>query len=196
MTLDLKIHGTAPLLVLVAALAACGPGKSGTTDTTDTSTTTEPPASTGTDTDTGTTAATTDPATTDPSPTDPTPTTTGGDAPALCADARTEADCLKATEMDEDLGLGCRWAEVLRFAPTDGADGCGFEPAGGVCVLASFEEGGAGCEGFWRDLGPGQIDFARWDCGTPEPEEWQGCFEIEMDSPGFAACLCQNGGGE
>lgn len=184
MTLDLTIHGPAPLVVLVAALAACGPGKPGTTDTTDSSTTSEPPGSTGTDP--STTAA----------PTEPTPTTTGGDAPALCAEARTEADCMAATEMDEDLGLRCRWAEVLRFAPTDGGDGCGFEPAGGVCVLASSEEGGAGCAGFWRDLGPGQIDFASWDCGTPQSEEWQGCFDVAMDSPGFAACLCMNGGGE
>ncbi|MFY0541030.1 hypothetical protein [Nannocystis pusilla] len=193
MTLDLKIHGTAPVLVLVAALAACGPGKPGTTDTTDTtdtSATTEPPA-TGTDTDPGTTAATTDPTTTDT-----TPTSTGGDAPTLCADAKTEADCMAATEGDEEQGLFCRWAEVQRFAPTDGADGCGFEPAGGVCVLASSEEGGAGCFGFWRDLGPGQIDFAEWGCGTPQSDEWQECFEVEMDSPGFAVCLCKNGGGE
>lgn len=186
MTLDLKIHGTAPLLVLVAALAACGPGKPGTTDTTDTGTSTEP-AATGTDTDPGTTAATL---------TEPTPTTTGGDAPALCAEARTEADCMAATEMDEDLGLRCRWAEVQRFEATDGGDGCGFQPAGGVCVLASSEEGGAGCFGFWRDLGPGMIEFAEWGCGTPQSDEWQGCFDVPMDSPGFAACLCKNGGGE
>ncbi|PCC68114.1 hypothetical protein [Nannocystis exedens] len=143
---------------------------------------------TGTGTDTDTPATTTDPTTTD------TPTTTS-DAPTLCADAKTEAECMAATEVDEDLGLGCRWAEVLRFAPTDGADGCGFEPAGGLCVLASFEEGGPGCAGFWREVGPGQIDFATWGCGTPEPDEWQRCFDVEMDSPGFPACLCMNGGG-
>ncbi|WAS96960.1 hypothetical protein [Nannocystis punicea] len=189
MTLDFKFPGTAPLLALVAALAACGPSKSDTTDTstTDASTTSEPPAGTGTDTDTTGT-------TTDPTTTDATPTTTA-DAPTLCADAKTEAECMAATEMDEEQGLACRWAEVLRFTPTDGADGCGFEPAGGVCVLASSEEGGAGCAGFWREVGPGQIDFAMWDCGTPEPDEWQGCFDVEMDSPGSAACLCMNGGG-
>lgn len=173
---------------LVATLTACGPSDSKSTDTTDSSTTADPSTGIGT-TETPTTAApTTDAATTDNS-------TSTGDAPTLCADAGSEAECMAATEMDEELGLRCRWATVQRFVVGMGGEGCSFEPAGGTCVLANFAEGGAGCFGFWREPEPGEVVFARWDCGTPKSDEWQSCFEIEMASPGHEACFCMNAGG-
>ena len=183
MTLDLSFHATArtSALVLVAALTACGPGKPGTTDTTDSPTS----------------EATTSGPTTEPTPgstteatTEATPTSTGG-AIEKCADARTEADCALATETDEDLGLGCRWGAV--FVPwfPDGGDECSLEPKGGVCVLASFEEGGAGCFGFFREL-DGGIELVSFECGTPADDSWQSCFQVPIDTPQGGACACIN----
>jgi len=94
--------------------------------------------------------------------------------------------------MDEDLGLGCRWGAV--FVPTfpDGGESCSLEPSGGVCVLASFEEGGDGCFGFFRELDGGSFELVSFDCGTPEHDSWQSCVDTPMDSPEAGACACLN----
>lgn len=176
-------HTSGPRLVVrihaalaAASLAACGPGKPGTTEVTDSSATTDGATSTTTATDTTTTTTT--------------PTTTGGTI-TKCADAKTEAACKPTLETDPDTGRGCRWGE-LRVATFPQADMCTLEVVGGVCELATFDEGGPGCFGFFREAGGGVIELVAWECGTPAGDAWEWCWDAPMDSPGFLPCACLN----
>ncbi|MDC0666694.1 hypothetical protein [Nannocystis radixulma] len=179
MTLDLSFCCLPIRITLVAVwLAACGPGKSDTTDTTDSTDTSTSEAPTTAGTTTGTT-------------TEATPTSTGGTI-ENCADAKTEAECAMATEVDLDQGLGCRWGAVLVPTFPDGGDACSLEPKGGVCVLASFNEGGPACFGFFREVEGGGIELTSFDCGDPADESWEMCFGAPMGSPAEGACACLN----
>lgn len=173
--LVVRIHAA----LAAASLAACGPGKPGTTEVTDSSATTDGATSTTTSTDTSTST-----------PTTTTPTTTAGTI-TKCADAKTEAACKPTLETDPDTGRGCRWGE-LRVASFPQADMCTLEVVGGVCELATFDEGGPGCFGFFREAGGGVIELVAWECGTPAGDAWEWCWDAPMDSPGFLPCACLN----
>lgn len=157
--------------VVAAATLACGPEKPGSTEASDAS-------------------GTTDDATSTTAPTSTAAPTTGGTI-VKCADAKTEAECAMATETEPDVGRGCRWGE-LRVAtiPQDGM--CSLEVIGGVCELATFDEGGPGCFGFFREGEGGVIELVEFGCGSPANEAWQACWNVPMDSPGFSPCACLN----
>lgn len=170
--------------IALLCLGACGPGKSGTDS--DTSGTTEPtatsdPSGTGTTTS-GSTTGTSTPTTSGSS------TTTGGGL-ATCADAETAAECAMAAETDPNLGAGCRWGEV-RVAMFDDMGGCSLAAIGGTCELATFDEGGPGCFGFFRPGEDGAIELVEFGCGSPLADEWELCFDAAADTPEFAACAC------
>lgn len=160
-----------------AALAGCGPGKPEPSDTTGTGSTTGDASST-------TAGATSTAPTTAP--------TTTGSAIEKCADARTEAECMLATEVDPNsTEAGCRWGEVrVAVFPKEGM--CMLTVVGGVCQLATFDEGGPGCFGFFRETESGAVELVSFDCGSPVGGEWEPCWDVAMDSPGLMSCTCLN----
>src|SRR5690606_17167332 len=81
-------------VLLAAPLVACGPQAPDDTDAS---------SSSSASTTTGSTTSTTS--------TDPPPPTTG--EPTIpCASAKTEAECAMATEVEPNIGAGCRWGRL------------------------------------------------------------------------------------
>jgi hypothetical protein len=95
------------------------------------------------------------------------------------------------SELGPHIDAQCRWAEVWTASFPE-AGMCSLAGIGGVCELATSEEGGLGCYGFFRETEGGVIELISFDCGSPLSDAWESCWDLPMDSPAFSPCTCLN----